>query len=166
MIKNDKQYQVTKSRLQDFKKSMQELETQEIDPLLKELQQKAMASQIIDFEEEIKEYERLKEGFTNYVSAENLSDIHEVLIKARIAKKMTQADLAECLEMKEQQIQRYEISNYATASMGRIIEVADALDLRFDRIKARVRSADLVIPDGIDKAKVLLIQKQRQLLKI
>jgi hypothetical protein len=68
--------------------------------------------------------------------------------------------------MKEQQIQRYEISNYATASMGRIIEVADALDLRFDTIKARVKSADLVIPDGIDKAKVSLILKQRQLLKI
>jgi transcriptional regulator with XRE-family HTH domain len=51
------------------------------------------------------------------------------LIRARIARGLTQRDLAIKLGLKEQQIQRYEETDYASASLARINEVIRALDI-------------------------------------
>lgn len=165
MIKNEKQYQVTKSRLNDFKVSLKELEKEGY-PLLKKLHYKALQSQINKFEKEIEEYELLKEGSLNYLYANDLSEISEILIKARIANRLTQAELAERLKLKEQQIQRYEISNYSTANFNRIIEIAYALELRFDKMKIKVREAILAIPEGIDQNVVAKIRNRKSLLNL
>ena len=53
-----------------------------------------------------------------------VGEIPRMLIKARIAKGLSQKELAERLGLKEQQIQRYEATEYATASLARIREVA------------------------------------------
>ena len=50
-----------------------------------------------------------------------------VLIKARIALGMTQKDLAKRLKVKEPQIQQYEATNYARASLTRVEQVARIL---------------------------------------
>ena len=50
-------------------------------------------------------------------------------IKARIAQGLSQKDLAERLKLKEQQIQRYEATDYASASLNRIKEVVTALGI-------------------------------------
>lgn len=166
MIKNDKQYQVTKSRLHDFKESLLALEKDETDPLLQELHVGALKSQIEQFEKQILEYELLKEGNTSYVVVDDLSHLHEVLIKARIAQKMTQAELAKSLELKEQQIQRYEGSDYSTASMSRIIEVSQALGLKIEKLKIKVKEAFFAVPSGIDENKLAQIRTDRALLKL
>ena len=49
------------------------------------------------------------------------------LIKARIARGLSQKDLADRIGLKEQQIQRYEATDYASASLARIKEVVSAL---------------------------------------
>ena len=49
-----------------------------------------------------------------------------MLIKARIARGLSQKDLAERVGLKEQQIQRYEATDYATANLARIKEVVNA----------------------------------------
>lgn len=49
------------------------------------------------------------------------------LIRARIASGLTQRELAARLGVKEQQIQRYEATNYASASLARVLEVARIL---------------------------------------
>ena len=49
------------------------------------------------------------------------------LIKARIARGLSQRELADRIGLKEQQIQRYEATDYASASLARIKEVASAL---------------------------------------
>jgi DNA-binding XRE family transcriptional regulator len=150
MIKNDKQYTITKSRLNDFKESLSALEQQHLDPLLKELHSDALKSQIEEFEKSINEYEYLKKGNPTYLFADSLSDINETLVKARIAKRLTQSDLAKRVNLKEQQIQRYEISNYSTASMDRIIQIADALDLQVEKFKIKVNNTPFEIPDDVD----------------
>jgi transcriptional regulator with XRE-family HTH domain len=164
MIRNDKQYQVTKSRLSDFRESLQVLEGQEIDPLLKELYLNTLKSQVIEFEKQIIEYEFLKEGTTNYVVVNDLSHIYEVLIKARIAKRLTQADLAKRLELKEQQIQRYEMSNYSTASISRIIEIANALDIRIEKFKVTVKEPEFTFSEGVTEKLFKYRMKRRHLL--
>ena len=149
MIKNDKQYQVTKSRLTDFRKSVQVIEQQEMDPLLRELHLNALISQISEFEKQITEYELLREGSKNCVVIEDLSHIYEALIKARIANGLTQADLAKRIELKEQQIQRYEMSNYSTASIDRIVEIANALNIRIENFRVKVKEPEFSLPAGI-----------------
>jgi transcriptional regulator with XRE-family HTH domain len=165
MIKNDKQYQVTKSRLKDFKTELTLLIKQDFDPLLKELHIGAVESQIADFENEILEYERLKEGSINSISINNLSDLYKVLIKARIAHNWTQADLAKKLELKEQQIQRYESTNYSTASLDKLIEIAEVLDIRIDKFKVNVGEPLLDLPKGIVNERMLKFRFEKMLLK-
>ena len=61
-----------------------------------------------------------------------MTSIYELpagLIKARIAAGLSQRELAERLELKAQQIQRYEAEGYASASFQRLCEVAHAVGL-------------------------------------
>jgi HTH-type transcriptional regulator/antitoxin HipB len=137
MIKNDKQYQVTKNRLKEFEGMLEEIDNENLDPIYKKIEMDAVQSQIIQFEREIEDYESLKQGKLNHIYVESLSNFYEVLIKARIIKQWTHADLAKRLELKEQQIQRYEMENYAGASILRITEVASALDIDMKPIKVK-----------------------------
>jgi len=59
MIENDKQYQVTKSRLELFKNELYYLYRMPLskNPLIEKLQIKAIESTVSDLESEIKEYE-------------------------------------------------------------------------------------------------------------
>ena len=61
------------------------------------------------------------------VEIESLDDLPDGLIKARIASGLSQKDLADRLNLKEQQIQRYEADRYASASLQRIQQVARAI---------------------------------------
>lgn len=166
MIKNDKQYQVTKSRLNDFKESLIALEQDKIDPLLKELYNNSLKSQIIEFEKLVADYELLKEGQVNFVIVDNLSNISEVLIKARIVKRLSQSDLAKSLDIKAQQIQRYEISDYSTASIGRIFEIANVLGIQFGACKIKLNEPHWKIPDGINEKKIMRIRTEKSLLTL
>ncbi len=52
------------------------------------------------------------------------------LIKARIARKLTHKALAERMQLAEQQVQRDEATFYEGASIRRLQDVANALNLR------------------------------------
>ncbi len=54
------------------------------------------------------------------------------MIRARIASGLSQRGLADRLGLKEQQIQRYEASDYASASFARIKRVVSALGMELD----------------------------------
>jgi transcriptional regulator with XRE-family HTH domain len=157
MIKNDKQYQVTKNRLKEFRSILDELENgnDNLDPIYKSIENNAVQSQINQFEQEIGEYEFLKQGHVNHVFVDSLSSLYEALIKTRIIRGWTQADLAKHLELKEQQIQRYELCNYSTASIARINQVASTLGLDIKRIKIEVSQPIFNLPDGLDTEMIL-----------
>ncbi len=57
----------------------------------------------------------------------------EALIDDRKKRGLTQRELAERLGIKEQQIQRYEATRYQSASLKRIVEVAEAMHCQPDR---------------------------------
>lgn len=56
-----------------------------------------------------------------------LENLPEILIEERKRLGLTQRQLAEKLEIKEQQIQRYEASRYQSASLQRLCEVAKVM---------------------------------------
>ena len=138
MIKNEKQLGITKKKLRDFKTAFQNLKTglaAKADIRIK-MQADALESDIKALQKKIKEYEKLRTGDVKILTGHSIEDLPSLLIKARIARSMSQKQLAQTLGLKEQQIQRYESSNYASASLSRIIEVVQALDLSIEE-KAR-----------------------------
>ena len=96
-------------------------------PLIAKAQEDALRSQLADLESELREYESLKAGEFQIDGLKAVADLPTTLIKARIAQGLSQKDLAERLGLKEQQIQRYEATDYASASLTRIKEIVSAL---------------------------------------
>src|SRR6266699_5176748 len=128
MIKNERQYRITKAKDEKFENTLAQLaETTEdrkhIHPLLRKAEEDALRSQIAELHAEIEEYEILKSGKYNTFKLETFEELPRVLIKARIASGLSQKDLAERLGLKEQQIQRYEATEYASASFDRLKEI-------------------------------------------
>ena len=130
MIKNERQYRITRAQAAKFSKALAKLRQQpsaELHPVIAKAQEDALTSQLVDLEDELREYESLKSGEFPMESLNAVAEVPAVLIKARIATGLSQRDLAERVGVKEQQIQRYEATDYATANLARILEVVSAL---------------------------------------
>lgn len=132
MIKNERQYRITKAQAERFSQTLDSLrqrsgETEGVHPLIAKAQEDALGSQLADLEAELREYESLKSGKFPMDELGVVAELPNILIKARIAQGLSQKDLAERLGLQEQQIQRYEATEYASASLTRIKEVVRAL---------------------------------------
>jgi ribosome-binding protein aMBF1 (putative translation factor) len=134
VIKNERQYRITQTHAAKFRTTLNELTTtprpKNIHPKLWQAQKAGVQSQLQDLEGELQEYESLKSGSTKTLELDSLDALPKVLIQARIAAGLTQEDLAARLGVKPQQIQRYEASDYQTASFARLLEIARVLNLR------------------------------------
>ena len=80
-----------------------------------------------DHQEQIDDYERLHVGKSKDLVLEAVEDLPKTLIRASIATGMTQEGLAHRLGVKTQQVQRYEATEYESASFSRIRKVVQAL---------------------------------------
>jgi DNA-binding XRE family transcriptional regulator len=131
MIKNHRQYIVTKAQVKKFQKASEEFDKKgsNAHPMLVKAQKEAMKSQLSELEDQVREYERLRSGRYRVLKASSLEKLPVELIRARIALGLTQKQLAKRLGVREQQIQRYEETEYASASFSRLAEVANALRL-------------------------------------
>ncbi len=130
MIKNDRQYHITKNQYTKLKLILDDLRKQKDipDPIIYKAQIDSLENQAEDLEKEIKEYESLLEGkLPNLMVINSLETLPLDLIRIRIARRMTQRDLAEILGVKEQQIQRWEAEDYQTISFKRMREIVCAL---------------------------------------
>lgn len=135
MITNERQYKITRSEAERFRKAISELAAgkamrPDVHPRLLQAEREAMESQLADLQAELSEYERLKAADLSMISISSFDELADGLIKARIASGLSQKALAERLGLKEQQIQRYEAERYASASYQRLRDVAGALGVR------------------------------------
>ena len=134
MIKNEREYRITKAQAHKFEHALSQLASSEavsgLHPLIQKAQRDALQSQLDELREQIAEYEALRSGQQAVISLNSLEELPQALIRARIAAGLTQRDLAERMGLKEQQIQRYEATEYASADLARVNEVAKALGLR------------------------------------
>jgi ribosome-binding protein aMBF1 (putative translation factor) len=133
----------TKAQVRRFADALVELGEQErpahVTPRLWQAQRDAAASQLRDLEEQIAAYEQLHIGKTKELILEAVEDLPKTLIRARIAAGMTQEGLAQRLGVKTQQVQRYEATEYESASFARIRKVVEALGLRMPKPARLVR---------------------------
>ncbi len=132
MIKNSKQLALTKKRIEEFTSTISQLqsETSKFSPLLAKAQIDALACQRDLLIEQAEEYESLLSGEFAIFDVNNIADLPKALIMARISLGLTQKDLSERLGMKEQQIQRYENTEYGSASFTTLVSIVEALDLK------------------------------------
>lgn len=155
MIKNSKQLGITKKKLSELIQTRSEFEQNGEDKKSAKyrLGINSLNSLIEDLESEIKEYEALVNGNFHCLQAKSLIDLPKVLIAGRIAQKMTHKQLGELLGLKEQQIQRYESTDYESASFSTLYEVAMALQMEFNFKEEMFVTAknnyNFEYPDGI-----------------
>jgi|ERR1017187_5679244 transcriptional regulator with XRE-family HTH domain/Zn-dependent peptidase ImmA (M78 family) len=131
MIKNDRQYRLTKGQLEEFKTTLNSLENAThpsgLNPELIKAYRSSLTSQVQDLNLEIQEYEALSSGKMKHFVLESFDELPSVLIRARIARGFTQKKLAEKLKIKEQQVQRWEANDYAGASIETLKHIVGAL---------------------------------------
>ena len=135
MIKNERQYKFTQTQVKRFERTLAELRSRNpedtgLHPLVAKAQEDAVSGQIVDLKEELHLYESMRAGKFSLDQLEVVSELSSMLIGARIAQGISQKELAERIGLKEQQIQRYEATDYASASLGRIMEVVSGLKAR------------------------------------
>ena len=128
MIKNERQYKITKSQIVKFEESLNELTARsDTKSRLGKLEEDALRSQLDELRGEVKQYEQLRAGGPKPIHIDSLDELPRALVEARIVAGLSQRELAERMELKEQQIQRYEATAYCSASLTRLKEIAKAL---------------------------------------
>jgi len=134
MITNERQYKITRSEADRFRKAITDLTGSparpDVHPRLIQAEREAMESQLADLQAELAEYDRLKSADLSVISINSFDELADGLIQARIASGLSQKALADRLGLKEQQIQRYEAERYASASYQRLRDIANALAVR------------------------------------
>jgi len=84
-------------------------------------------SMIRQLEDEVREYDQLKSGELTLPHVERLDQIAPFIAKIRIAKGVSQTELARRLGVSKQVISRYEESDYQTVAINRLQEILDAI---------------------------------------
>lgn len=130
MITNQRQYLNTQAQAERFRQALAAPDAEGLHPKAAKAMRDGLRSQLEDLEVELAEYDALRDGRVVTLEAESIVGIGEVLIKARIVRNLTQKELAERLSLAEQQIQRYESTQYRGVAVERLQQVADALKLR------------------------------------
>ena len=133
MIKNERQYKITKSQIARFTEALERVEASQHESRsrLNRLEADALRSQLDELKAEVARYEELQAAEAKPIQIHSLGELSNALIQARITAGLSQRDLAERMNLKEQQIQRYEATDYTSASLARLRQVAEALRVDF-----------------------------------
>ena len=132
MITNARQYTITRAAAERFAEALADLEQQGDASAEGELERSGLVAQLDDLRAEMAEYEALRDGRVHDISVRSLLDLPEALICARVAAGLTQKQLAECLGVREQQVQQDEASLYAGAGLERLHTVATVLGMSIE----------------------------------
>lgn len=149
MIKNQRQFRITRARAVKFQEDLDRLrkEAEQGDDMASVMAD-AVKGQLADFKAELRDYEQLQALEDPIMTLHSLADLPDALIRGRISLGLTQRELAERLDLKPQQIQRYEDGGYKGASLSRLLEITKALGLE-------VRDATMIPLDSVSAKKVL-----------
>ena len=150
MIKDELQYEVSKEWVEKFNKTIAAMERDEEakrkDFLKWDAGRGSIQCHLDQLHEEIAEYERLMAWDKSKpieIVVENFNRLSEALIKARMAAKMSEEELAEILDIDPERIKEYEKRKYQNASLTEILEISLALGLEFKTAVMQVDFAEI-----------------------
>jgi HTH-type transcriptional regulator/antitoxin HigA len=158
MITNERQYRITNAQLEKFRKAIDDFDIKAVvkqtkSKILAKAELDALRSEYENLSMQMHEYEALKSGAVEILKASTLEELPKILIRARIVRGLSQRQLAEAIGLKEQQIQRYEAEEYASANLPRLAEVAKALGLNISEVaefRAPLQISLDIKKDGLD----------------
>ncbi len=132
MIKNDQQHQRAERDADELRRLLE-------DDALHPQQKSAIRSELTRVEADIERYAAIRMRLQQEFHIDDIGDLADVLVLARIARGVTQRELADELGVSQQQVGKDENGGYHTASLTRLSDVLDALDYDVD---LTVRPAD------------------------
>jgi HTH-type transcriptional regulator/antitoxin HigA len=129
MIKSDAQRDRTAAQIEGFRQALSQAEKE-----LKGARAKAVLgsyqTMIRQLEDELREYEEIKSGELVLPNLERLDQIALFVAKLRIAKGVSQTELAIRLGVSKQVVSRYEETEYQTVAVSRLQEILDAIGIK------------------------------------
>ncbi|HEY4063238.1 MAG TPA: helix-turn-helix transcriptional regulator [Puia sp.] len=139
MIKNEKQYRVTKRKLNILHQKITDFRNEEDLSITKQLLFASLLEVSNGMENEVAEYELLKTNKARILSSRSISELPSLITEYKIASGMTQKEFSKKIGMKEQQFQRYEAENFQGISFKNLIKILNAMGLDITITNTRVR---------------------------
>jgi transcriptional regulator with XRE-family HTH domain len=135
MITNEREYRITRAQARDLERALAEEDRgfvpDGVHPTLAAAAREGLRGEVDELKRQLNEFDQLRSGRKRIWEVESLGKLPEVIIQARISAGMTQKLFADQLQVKEQQVQRYESSRYHGVSLERIEQAAVAAGLQF-----------------------------------
>jgi HTH-type transcriptional regulator/antitoxin HigA len=129
MIKSDAQRDRTVAQIEGFRRALADVERETLGKRSAAVRT-SYEGMIRQLEDELREYDQLKSGELALPHVERLDQIAPFVAKIRIAKGVSQTELARRLGVSKQVISRYEESDYQTVAIVRLQEILDAIGIR------------------------------------
>lgn len=129
MIKTDAQKERTLVQIEGFRMALAEVEKQ-LSGKRSAAVRASYQSMVRQLEDEVREYDQLKSGGLSLPPVHRLDQIAPFIVKIRIAKGVSQTELARRLGVSKQVISRYEDSDYQTVAVARLQEILDAVGIK------------------------------------
>lgn len=130
-IKNDLQLAATKKWIAEFDQALvlAKRDSKGLHPRLRQAHVDGIRSQIADLKSEVEEYEAIRSKDPGGIAVESLEELPEALVRVRIARHLTQEQLAARIGVTPQQVQKWEASAYRSAKYSTVLKVASALKI-------------------------------------
>ncbi len=129
MIKNEKQYRVSKKTLHNVIEKINETKAEPNQNIKHKIFLNSIQGFKEDIEKEIRDYEKLKSNKSTILKERSLSNLPDIIIEYKIANHLTHKEFAKILGLKEQQLQRYEAESFKTVSFQNLIKFLDLINL-------------------------------------
>jgi len=134
MIKNERQYKITKARLKELKASLTRLKKKYRGMAL-DLYSTGVREHIEQLEKELEEYEyfrRRPQVIRAYAPEKDRLDISKAIVGLRLSQGMTQAELAEKIQCQQENISRLESEGYEGHTVKQLQKIAEAAGARLE----------------------------------
>ncbi len=129
MIKSDAQRERTAAQIEGFRIALNKVD-REMTGKRADALRGSYEGMIRQLEDELREYDELKSGELALPNVERLDQITPSIAKMRIAKGISQTELAKRLGVSKQVVSRYEETEYQTVAISRLQEILDAIGVK------------------------------------
>lgn len=152
MIKNKKQLTGTLRNISLF--------TEKLSKISDSPEKKSITHLIEEMQKEVDLYLDVKNGTKKTFSIDSLENISDVIINSRISRGLSQKDLADIVGTTQQQINRWENTDFEKTSFWHILDVCEALEIKF-KILANLLSEKELKDDREEFIEIISDQKHR-----
>ena len=134
MIKNDRQYEYAKNKLHEFERGLKAIRKKHYSDKNKVgLLSQGYVEHIAQLKAEIEEYEKMKKSsLPKVLRARNPVEISRQLVRLRLARGLTQAELAARIGCKQADISRMEREEYRGYTISQLEKIAESLDAEIE----------------------------------